>query len=223
MNKLATFVFLLFVATACSESEKRPSTPPTGLPPIQIEYFEEDSKEIIPDTIVSEPLPHIDTLAVLQKLVRQKYEDTNIKNLVLGDLDADGNEDALVVVSRICNENESVSEYSECYRLMVYTADDKNNFTLVLVNEEIIACSDCEHGPPTVTVESGEITFERTLGACLRDIFIELYQYDGILQNWFLQEVQQFTLNCNEGSEKGEVILRQLPTQTKKDFGEIRL
>ena len=184
--------------------------------PIQEEQVQ-DTIESIPET--SAPIK-IDTNQVIHALIEAHSKGFELERLFKGDLNADGRDDVMAIASRTCSEQESVSKYSMCYGAYLFIAQQDGSYELAKYNDDIIACSDCEHGMPQIELSSGLITIKRTLGACVRDMFTELYRFDPSDQNWYLKEIQRQTLNCN-GVVNGEVVVEELPTQTDEDFGVI--
>ena len=163
----------------------------------------------------------IDTNKILQKLIDQEFKECKLTRVIKGDLNADGKEDILAISTRKCKYDETVSDNSICHRTYLFIAQNNGDYKLKKHNDQIISCSDCEHGMPEIKISSGEIIIKRTLGACTRDIFTEFYRYDKNNANWYLKEIKKATMNCNEIIDH-EIVIKELPSETVEDFGEVQ-
>lgn len=215
-HEVLIFIALVgFSLSSCSDSSKVPTvSQPKENNPI------EQSKNVAP---VNEVEEQIDTLKVIQELIKRIYKNSKIINLVQGDLNADGKEDVLVVASRSCEPNESVSDASECYRLVIYLADDKNNFKFKLANETVLECSDCQRGMPILKVENGAISIRSTYGMCKKDIITSVYTFNKYDESWQLTTIDKLLLDCEQDANTGEPKTTQFPTKTVADFGLVKL
>lgn len=210
------FIILLgFALFSCSDKSKVP----TDVQPK--ENTPNEPSEIVFQ--VNEVEQQMDTLKAIQGLIDRKYKKSKITNLVQGDLNADGRKDVLVITSRSCEPNESVSEESECYRLVICLADGKNNFKFKLGNETVLECSDCQRSDPEVEIKTGVISIITSYGACKRDIFTSVYKYHKQDESWRLTTIDKVLVDCEQDLNTGEPKTTHFPTETVADFGLVKL
>jgi hypothetical protein len=166
---------------------------------------------------------------VIQRLIHEKYPESELRSITTGDLNADGLEDIVAIAGRSCSESEASNgeERSsvECRRVFLILNTGNGKFEIAAVNDQLIDCSQCGGagvGDPHqgVVIENGAIHFESLYGACHKTAVSKVFVYNKQNKNWYLEEIRTSDYDCNQEPENGEIVVSET-VKTRKDFGEI--
>lgn len=167
------------------------------------------------------PVNAIDTLSIINSIIRLRFEKYQLIDWEVGDINRDKQDDFVVVIDT------TTQEFSFDNRIVLLIESIKKSplkLFVASVNTNLIQCSDCGGagvGDPYrgITIKNNDISFKQLFGACCKDEETVFFTFDAKLKNWFLLKKEKISYCCNN-EENGE-IKTEFVVESKHDFGII--
>lgn len=172
-------------------------------------------------------------IVLLKEIIKEKYSTYKYLGHRVGDIDNDNIADIILVVERLCNENDAeymsdLGDSNKCRNVIFLKNIGESNYSVIGENNCLVGCSACGGGgvgDPTLgsggsfNFYNGTITYSEMYGACCKTECESKYKYDGIKKKWSLFEIEERSHCCNEFDKEGNPILRTTK-KTQQDFGD---
>lgn len=171
-----------------------------------------------------------DTLAIVDSLVKTIFPESEVIQLEKGDLNMDGKEDIAAIITRPCDEGalslSSEDSPVQCRRLVLIVM--REEYTVVMVNDDLIDCSKCGSGLnyrdafDELYIDNGKITIVNSYGACQREFITDEFTYSKKQENWYRTGRHVEVYDCNVQDEEGEIQMTkeiiEKPSGWKKEW-----
>ncbi len=226
ISKLNSIIKILLISLSfmvlieCSEDSG--SRPPANKSRNKKGLKLSDNKKICNNNITFEK----DLKTEIQELIDSKFKDSKLKDIIIGDLNADGVQDILAISIRPCIKVECKdSSESEFRKVLFYINNGHGQYILATYSDYAIDCSTCGGGgvgdpQRSIDVNNGLITFESFYGDCDKTTIYKIFEYNSKKSNWYLKEIRSESYNCNQEPIQGEIKINK-STETTVDFGII--
>lgn len=168
--------------------------------------------------------------SIPQELVPFVLKGYQVRAYAEGDLNRDGTEDYLLLLSLPYSE-ESDSQEDELRPLLILTRDKQNKITLAARNDHVVdGCQDCggqfgDYFDEMVIDSAGNFSIYHLGGMAWRSRNDFSFAYSPSDNDWLLTEETSYNYNSGmtEGDTlfDGEIYMPVESTKTPKDFGKI--
>lgn len=166
-----------------------------------------------------------DTIDILVDLIKVNFPSYVLFEHQYGDINGDGNIDAVIVVEKECGEEDNfASNESKCRKVILLLNKGFPKFEASSENDKLIGCSDCGGGGigdpfRGITIKNGYISFESVFGSCDKTFQVITFKYNPAKSDWYLYKMRTEDYSCkNEENEEVKVVSK---TKTTDDFGII--